>query len=57
MADLGIVSADVPASVREALDEGETILAIKRLREATGMGLRDAKLMVDEMRRRRDATS
>jgi ribosomal protein L7/L12 len=44
---------DVPPQVREALDHGERILAIKRLREATGLGLKDAKDQVDELRRRR----
>jgi len=44
---------DVPPQVREALDKGERILAIKRLREATGLGLKDAKEHVDELRRRR----
>lgn len=43
---------DVPPGVREALDRGETILAIKRFREATGAGLKDAKDFVDEVRRR-----
>ena len=44
---------DVPPQVREALDKGERILAIKRLREATGLGLKDAKEHVDELQRRR----
>jgi hypothetical protein len=43
---------DVPPAVREALDRGETIMAIKRFREATGAGLKDAKDFVDEVRRR-----
>lgn len=43
---------DVPADVREALNRGERILAIKRFREATGAGLKDAKGFVDEVRRR-----
>jgi ribosomal protein L7/L12 len=38
--------------VREAVERGETITAIKRLREATGMGLKEAKDHVDEVRRR-----
>ena len=29
---------DVPSDVREALQRGETILAIKRFRQATGAG-------------------
>jgi hypothetical protein len=44
---------DVPPHVREALDKGERILAIKRLREATGLGLKDAREHVDELQRRR----
>ncbi len=44
---------DVPADVREALDRGKTILAIKRLRQATGVDLKEAKERVDEVRRRR----
>lgn len=43
---------DVPKDVREALERGETILAIKRFREATGVGLKEAKDFVDEIRRR-----
>lgn len=33
----------VPSDVREALERGKTILAIKRLRQATGIGLKEAK--------------
>jgi hypothetical protein len=43
---------DVPIDVREALERGETILAIKRFRHATGVGLKEAKDFVDEVRRR-----
>jgi ribosomal protein L7/L12 len=43
---------DVPADVREALERGKTILAIQRHRQATGVGLREAKEFVDEIRRR-----
>jgi hypothetical protein len=43
---------DVPTDVREALERGETILAIKRFRQATGVGLKEAKEFVDEVRRR-----
>ena len=45
----------VPADVQEAVERGETILAIKRFRQATGVGLKDAKEFVDEVRRRRVA--
>ena len=44
---------DVPPDVREALEGGQTILAIKRLRQATGVGLKEAKAFVDEVRRRK----
>ena len=33
---------DCPPDVREAIDGGETILAIKRYRQATGAGLKEA---------------
>jgi ribosomal protein L7/L12 len=44
--------ADVPADVREALERGERILAIKRLRRAKGIDLKQAREFVDEVRRR-----
>ncbi len=43
---------DVPPSVREAIEQGENILAIRRFREATGAGLKEAKGYIDEVRRR-----
>ena len=43
----------VPADVQEALERGETILAIKRFRQATGVGLKEAKEFIDEIRRRK----
>ena len=49
--------ASLPAEVQHALDRGERILAIKRLREATGLGLKDAKEQIDEVRRRRGAVA
>jgi ribosomal protein L7/L12 len=48
---------DLPADVREALERGETIEAIKRFRQATGAGLKEAKDAIDEARRRRIAAS
>ena len=45
--------ATLPVAVREALEQGDYILAIKRLREATGLGLKEAKDTIDELRRRR----
>ena len=44
--------SDVDPSVANALAQGETILAIKRYREATGVGLKEAKDAVEELRRR-----
>lgn len=46
---------DVPADVREAIERGETILAIKRFRNARGVDLKEATRFVDEIRRRRAA--
>lgn len=48
---------NVPPDVIEALQRGETILAIKRLRQATGVGLKEAKEFVDEVKRRSVAAS
>ena len=42
----------VSPDVREALEHGDTILAIRRFREATGAGLKEAKEFVDDVRRR-----
>jgi hypothetical protein len=44
---------ELPPAAREALDRGEYILAIKHVREATGLGLKEAKDLVDDARRRR----
>jgi hypothetical protein len=43
---------DVPADVRDALARGQTIDAIRQYRIATGVGLKEAKEFVDEIRRR-----
>ena len=37
----------LPADVLEALGQGKPIEAIKRLRAATGLGLKDAKVAID----------
>jgi ribosomal protein L7/L12 len=37
----------LPADVLEALEQGQTIEAIKRLRSATGLGLKEAKEAID----------
>ena len=38
---------ELEAEVRELIGRGHTIAAVKRLREATGRGLADAKMWVD----------
>lgn len=43
---------DVPPDVREALQQGRTVLAVKLIRQTTGVGLKEAKELVDEVRRR-----
>jgi hypothetical protein len=43
---------NVTPDVREALERGEYVLAIKKLRETTGVGLKDAKEQIDELRLR-----
>ncbi len=46
----------VPVDVQEALERGEVILAVKNYRQATGVGLKEAKEFIDEVRRRRTTT-
>jgi ribosomal protein L7/L12 len=46
----------LPADVREAIERGQTIEAIKRFRQATAAGLKEAKDAIDEARRRRHTT-
>jgi ribosomal protein L7/L12 len=43
---------NVPREVAEALSQGKKILAIKRYRAATGVGLKEAKDAVEEIERR-----
>ena len=43
---------DTPPAVLDALRRGRTIEAIKAYRVATGVGLKEAKDYVDELRRR-----
>jgi hypothetical protein len=40
---------DLPPAVRQALQHGQKVEAIRLLREATGMGLRDAKQAVETL--------
>jgi ribosomal protein L7/L12 len=41
-------NSDLSAEVRSMADTGQVIAAIKRLREETGLGLKEAKDAVDE---------
>ena len=43
-------NAELPPEVNEALAAGNTIEAIKRLRAATGLGLKQAKEIVEKAR-------
>ncbi|MEM9209352.1 MAG: hypothetical protein AAGA61_08890 [Pseudomonadota bacterium] len=47
--EIVITDRDVPANVLEAIAEGRKIVAIKLLREATGSGLANAKVIVDRL--------
>ena len=47
---------DTPPAVLDALRRGKTIEAIKAYRVATGVGLKEAKEYVDELRRRASAS-
>jgi len=42
-----ITDNELPQDVIEAIQQGQKIEAIKRLREATGLGLANAKVLVD----------
>lgn len=52
-ADLGGADYGIPTEVVEALDRGRKIEAIKLLRGATGLGLKEAKDMVEAFERQR----
>ena len=45
--ELVVTVDDLPADVLEAIDRGRKVEAIKLLREATGLGLANAKVLVD----------
>ena len=47
---MSITPENLPADVLEAIGRGETIEAIKLLREHTGLGLTEAKYLVDQYR-------
>jgi len=46
--DAAISPKPLPAEVLEAISEGRKIEAIKLLREETGLGLANAKVLVDQ---------
>ena len=46
-----ITESDLPADVIQAIADGRKIEAIKMLREATGLGLANAKVLVDRAAR------
>jgi hypothetical protein len=47
-----ITEDDLPPEVIRAIERGRKIEAIQRLREATGLGLANAKVLVDKAARR-----
>lgn len=47
MHERNLADPELEAEVRGMIEQGQTISAIKRLREATGWGLADAKMWVD----------
>jgi len=46
-----ITENDLPPGVLQAIEQGKKIEAIKLLREATGLGLANAKVLVDKAAR------
>lgn len=46
-----ITENDLPSEVIRAIEQGKKIEAIKLLREATGLGLANAKVLVDKAAR------
>lgn len=51
MEHLGIEEVNIDEELKELLAEEKKIPAIKRLREETGMGLKEAKEYVDDLER------
>lgn len=54
--EIQITDNDVPAEVIEAVVAGRKVVAIKLLREATGLGLANAKVIVDRLAMQHAAT-
>lgn len=52
-----IADGDLPADVAAAIAEGRKIVAIKLLREATGLGLANAKVIVDRAAARHESAN
>ena len=46
----GALTAEGTAEVATLLRDGQVIMAVKRVRELTGLGLAEAKAIVDDMR-------
>jgi hypothetical protein len=51
-AEIIITEDDLPPEVMRAIERGRKIEAIQLLREATGLGLANAKVLVDKAARR-----
>ena len=47
--EIVVTDSDIPQDVRDAVAEGRKVVAIKQLREATGLGLANAKVIVDRL--------
>ena len=45
--EIVVADQELPADVLQAIAEGRKVVAIKLLREATGLGLANAKVLVD----------
>ena len=45
--EIVVTDEELPSNVQEAIAAGRKIVAIKLLREATGLGLANAKVLVD----------
>ena len=47
--EIVITDQEVPKAVIEAVEDGRKVVAIKLLRESTGLGLANAKVIVDRL--------
>lgn len=55
MREIVVADDELPAEVLAAIAEGRKVVAIKLLREATGLGLANAKVLVDRAALRMEA--